>query len=665
MIHIHTGRPDRRELLLLAGVLLLAVALRMVAPGISEFKYDEAVLSRMALDVARGKSFPLLGMGSSVGIPNLPVSVWLYAVPYFFSADPILATLFTGALNVIAVAMTWALARRYFGPWAAIAAALLYAASPWGVIYSRKIWAQNLLPPFVVAMVGAGMIGFLEERQEDSDRWRIAHLLLLPVMVGIHYAAAALVPLSLGMIAAGWGRMGRRMRLFVIVYLLAGVAAAIGAGITLINWGFAPDEIIDQADSLLSGDSLAHFGMVITGQNSHSLAGAAYSDYLEEIVDIDRFQALLGGGILLSAFWLAYKERGEGRRIAFALAAWMLLPPLVFITTWTESFPHYMIPAMPPAFILAGAGIFALWKSLREGRWPMQMSGPVLRRSGVIFAALLVFFAASQAYNTFKLYEFVDTHIAPRELNSFGVPLHKLLTVRDAVRAREPEDVLIATKIGNPRYDEDAAVWSFLFYDGPNPRPLNARQIAVVSPGSALLIVPALDGADGLPAPNRCAEWMDDVEAFEMGGADAQICTQTDELSAMLPGQGALPVLHGRFANGAQLVSAEITGADFLMLGWQSGGPLPDSYSLFAHFLDADGHRIGQVDRAAWPGAYWRAGDTLYHILPLPPDQLAQMQTLRVGMYLYLEGGGYQNIDVLDEAGNPAGQWIDLPFPKE
>jgi hypothetical protein len=112
--------------------------LRLGAPGVTEFRHDEANLSQLALDLARGRDLPLLSINSSVGVPNSLVSVYLFALPYLLDDTPVLATLFVGPLNVIAVALTWTLARRYYGPVATAVVGLLYAASPWAVIYSRK-----------------------------------------------------------------------------------------------------------------------------------------------------------------------------------------------------------------------------------------------------------------------------------------------------------------------------------------------------------------------------------------------------------------------------------------------------------------------------------------------------------------------------------------------
>src|SRR5512136_366459 len=91
-------------------IVLLAAGLRFYRLDLVEYKLDEANLSRMALDMAAGQGIPLRGIGSSVGLANGPLSVWLLAIPYAVSRSPIVATGLVAALNVLAVAMTFALA---------------------------------------------------------------------------------------------------------------------------------------------------------------------------------------------------------------------------------------------------------------------------------------------------------------------------------------------------------------------------------------------------------------------------------------------------------------------------------------------------------------------------------------------------------------------------
>src|SRR5258708_2781528 len=128
----YSAPPRLAEWIALAAILILAAILRLGAPGVVEFKTDEANLSERALDLVRGRDLPLLGIDSSVGVPNSPVSIYILAIPFAISSNPLVAPQFIGLLNVIAVGLLYAIARRYYRPLAAIVAGLLFAISPSG-----------------------------------------------------------------------------------------------------------------------------------------------------------------------------------------------------------------------------------------------------------------------------------------------------------------------------------------------------------------------------------------------------------------------------------------------------------------------------------------------------------------------------------------------------
>ncbi len=58
----------------------------------------------------------------------------------------------------------------------------MFAVSRWAVIFSRKIWAQNLLPLFVVAWIASAGLAFVERR----PRFIVVHLLSLAIAAQIH-----------------------------------------------------------------------------------------------------------------------------------------------------------------------------------------------------------------------------------------------------------------------------------------------------------------------------------------------------------------------------------------------------------------------------------------------------------------------------------------------
>ncbi len=652
----------RTEQILLLLILLLAAILRMGWPGVSEFKLDEARLSLLALEMARGKSLPLHGITSSVGLPNPPISVYLFALPYFLSPDPILATMFVGLLNVIAVGLTWWLARRTFGAWVGLLAALLYAASPWGVIYSRKIWAQDLLPPFVLLTVITGLAGFVEEAQGPWKR-QIAHLVLLVLTVQIHYSAVSLIPLTLVMLAIGRRRLDRRFWLGVVLAALTLVPFALAA--LQGGWLERIGNLSGGRALTLSAEALDHAHLITAGTEIHALAGPdAFGVYLASAPNVWPLLALVGWAALLAALWLIVsglrpQSFPEARQLPgsyprLILGLWVFLPILTFTVTWTPSYPHYMIPLIPAACIALAAGCKAL-----VGVVPRWGSA---RAAKAVFTALVVVIAAAQAYVTLALLAFLDTHHTP---GGFGTPLHYLLDVRDAARAMaEDDEILLVSENDDPHAGQDPAVWRSLLYDhAPGVRLVDGRATLVYPAEPALaLLTPALSpdaAAARYPPPAAEAPLREPSEgAYRLTPLRAQ--------PGMWPGEPVEALL----ANGVSLRTWRFADTRF-WLTWQVSQSEPDrglkppvqppAYTLFVHLLDGDGNRVAQADVPAWRGP-WREGDVIVTRFDLGAGvAIPEGGTWRIGMYDFLEDGSTRGVDVLDAAGNPAGWWVDLP----
>lgn len=671
--------PIRRgEWLALALILLLVAALRMGAPGISEFKRDEANMMARALDLARGRELPLLGLSSSVNVPNPPVSVYLFAVPFLFSDSPLPATLYVGALNVVAVALTWALGRRYVSARAALIAALLYTASPWGAIYARKLWAQDLLPPFAVLTVFTALLGYAENR-----RWaRIAHWPLLALTVQIHYAAASLIPLS-ALTLALWSRRVRRRELAAGLLLAALTLLPATIGAYRDGW-LSPDTWRERVQTdpdharVFSSRALEHAWLIVAGTDIHALAGPEqFRAYRATVPDADPLFALIPLAATLTAAWwlgragvrrsiadfglrianlivrnlrvlakvspsdIPAKEERDGVQIV--LAAWLIVPVLLFTWEWTEVVAHYFIPLMPAAYLLAGAGVDAGMGALGAPRLRRALSAGV--------AALLALIVALQVYAFAALLDFVDGRATP---GGFGTPLHYLLDIRAEILARSPADVIVISDQEVAPFDEIPAVWGALLDPLPSVRFVDGTRTAVFPAGDALELIAPVPGlrtcldAACLDAPET------DVFPLRPGEPPYALRPAADTL----PLTDMTPIAPVRFANSATLTGYALD-AGSVALVWELNGPGSADAQAFVHALDASGARLAQADRPAWPGRYWRAGDrlVLWFDLILPP----QAASLYAGMYT-IEGEAFRNVEVLDEAGAYLAQGATIPL---
>ncbi len=638
------SEPIRRwEWAALVGILLLAAALRLGWPGITEFKRDEANMSRRALDLVQGRDVPLLGLSSSVNVPNPPISVYLFALPYALKNDPVWATLFVGVLNVIAVGLTWGLARRYYGSLAAITAGLLYAAAPWAAIYSRKIWAQDMLPPFVVAVVFTGLLGF-----GDRKRWaQWLHWPLLALTVQIHYAAFTLIPLSLVMIVTwrkhvAWRSLALAAGIAVLTFLPAGIGAYRDGWLSLhtLRDGLSanPDH-----HKVFSTTALDYAWFTVAGTDIHSLAGPEqFRAYLDSVPDAYPVFKLVPLAAVLAALGLVVRRT---RRLPDGvLVAWLVLPVLLFTWEWTEVAPHYFIPLMPAAYVLCGVGFEALWQA---GRTPRVRRAILAGGS-----ALIVVIAGLQIYLFGALLHFLDTHATP---GAFGTPLHDLLAVRAAILDQHPDDVIVVSAEETAPYDEIPAVWDVLLDRVPNVRFVNGTRTAVIPDHSALELIawsPALR-----TCPDQACAQESGARTFALRPGENPYILRVAQPDQAIP--PITPLEPVRFANGAYLTGYAVSTSD-VALAWTLSGPAAADYQVFVHALDASGNRLDQRDRPAWPGRYWRAGDTLilWFDLTLPPGTV----TLNAGMYT-LDGSTYDVVEVLDAAGAYLAQNAVIPLP--
>ncbi len=625
------------EIAAIAGILLLAAVVRLAYPGMTEFKADEGRLLTAALDMAGGQ-FAVRGISSSVGFPNAPVSVWLYALPLFVWPHPYAATLFTGLLSLAAVAGTYWLARRYWGPWAAIIASLSLAVSPWGIVFSRKIWAQNLLPAFAVLWAISAALAFVEGR-----RWFvIVHIVCLAIAVQIHPAAIALFPVTLLCLIVF--RRAVDWRLVIAGSVLAVLTAAPFLWYLAGRWaaeGGLPFST-GQTTGRLSLDSLGLALDIVTGRGLHPLAGAEYTGMPGEGV----LRLLLTAAIVVSVAWIALQAarhwQRPGAKAGFIVLAWFLAPVLIFLWHRTPVYVHYFIASLPAAYIMLGACLAALLERARPALRPVAW--------GMILLAAVLQLAS---------WGFLMTSIARQpEAGGFGTPLQVKVAAADAARTASANgratEVILAGDGADPEQDDFPAEFRALLHGVPvRYADLNAEAV-FPAVASAVLLEPAVDRATSVRDLY--------LAAGETLHEQQYVVLVLPASAAPAPGTVVSPpALLANFVrlSGHNGLHDSPAGALWDVFWLPADNPDPADYHLFNHLIDGAGARIAQADAAAFAGAQWRPGDVVISRFLLPlTGAPAPPLTLRVGMYRF---PSLESVPVLDEAANPAGDAVTWP----
>lgn len=346
----------------LAVIVVVGAALRLAWIENATFGFDEARLSVIALEMARGGAFASVGMQSSVGLPNPPAAAWIMALIYRFSSDPLAASGCVALLNALAIAALGWLARRAWGRLAGLLAAALLALSPWAVLYSRSIWAQNLLAPLAVCWALAGA----QAAQSRRGGWLAAHILLAGLAPQIHFAGLTLVLPTLWLV---W-----RQRLWRQGWACA--AGVAGAALAAFPYALAlwpsRQHILDQIGrigaSAFRVDALAwkqlaqmvvgaEWQVIVTGDQTAWPLGLTLAQ--QTAVFVLGVGALVGLGLLL---WDARRmPQAERCNIGGALReltlVWALASPLLFIAHSTEVYHHYLLAILPSLYLAIAYGV--------------------------------------------------------------------------------------------------------------------------------------------------------------------------------------------------------------------------------------------------------------------------------------------------------------------
>jgi len=642
-------QADWRDMAGLLLVVILAAAMRFSRADVVEYFHDDAMLATMALELADGLRFPLTGILSSTGIPNPPVSVYALALPFAISSSPAFVIQVIMAWNVLGVALLWFLARRFCGRRIALIASLLYAINPWAILFSRKIWAQEVHTPIILFGLLLLLYGFHESRSERlrSRSVALAQCLSLPVLLfafQFHFAAG---PLLVLIPAAVW--MGRER-----IHFRAIIAGLILSLIVVLPYfiGLSETLAVDPARISDALERSAGRGPEVSFASIVAIARLASSAGLEFRLAPDRAAELSAAYppmhalslVLLPALLIGVGAAfRRARPFTIILSLWAFLPSLILIAEWTPVYIHYFIPSIPALAILIGyGGDFLLRRAARR---------PLLQYAlWLIFALILVL----QVLQWNAALNFVgERHIA---YPGFTTPLAKLLPLRDELSRAEDVVILAGGMAWNLHHE--VAVWDTLLWDTaacvrtivPDGYAVFPRQpfAAVIAPGAPSgLATDLYRHENAIDFPTR-------------RGGEEYVLYQWPA-APKWPGAEIVPIEPGVFANGARLTGYGLDDK-IVFLEWQlPARQVGADYQYSAQLYADDGERVGQLDARFWHGRHWCAGDRLLTWGPI--GAYAGAVTLKVALYrlgMGKDAGQISNLDLLDAQGNPKGQSVDI-----
>lgn len=626
---------QRWEWIALVIIMLVAAGLRFGWLGTNSFSFDEARVSSLALLMARGGDFAELGMQSSTGIPNFPAAVWIFAIPYFLTPNPLVATAWAGFLSWLAVAGLWWLGRSGWGPWSGLSAAVLAAAAPFIVFYSRSIWSQNLLAPIAVLWAMAAVIGMRDgEKRWRGDLFLGLHAFLAGFAVQVHIAGIALT------LASIW--LGFRYRLWQrwLPIVVGGALALLAAAPYFYTIGRFGSGARAEIESMLDTPSLIDpvgFIQVVELAIGRNWEGFWLNNHwnwpepLGSLLSLSQFVLLAGviGGLafltwrLVRGIWVDLRcWRGRERLptvdaahvLSSLIPIWAIAAPLFFLRSKTPVYHQYMLTSLP-ALILAVSACAILWRRRYWGPTILIVTCTI----GLIQSAAVV-----QTLNTISG-ELVE--------GGMGTPLSYPLTAAQTIRSAGAP-VVIHTSGDQIAYDGDAAVFDVLFWDYPHQ---------IVDGRSALLIP---DEPSTLLATFATLPAWEMIAQLGLEGSTAEFPRRDGEppYMAWRKGEDVMPSLTNlappiQLSNGAELRGWAATEMDDgrwrLVTHWYLSQPAESQqFQQFNHLYLINGNEPSQVRDVSASSQAWAADHHLFTwvYFDSPADAIAHFD---VGMYTW------------------------------
>lgn len=182
---------------LIIVVLFFSLLFRVTNLDLIEFKADEGINLFLASRPIFGHEFVPGGTVSSIGITNFPLINYILLPFTLISLDPKVISFLIGLLNSLAIVAFFIIVRKYYNQTIALISSLLIATSPWAILFSRKIWAQDfLLPLFIPFFLSIHKI-IIDKDEKYWALYSFSALLLIQIHQSVFFFA---FPLTIFMI---------------------------------------------------------------------------------------------------------------------------------------------------------------------------------------------------------------------------------------------------------------------------------------------------------------------------------------------------------------------------------------------------------------------------------------------------------------------------------
>lgn len=341
--------------------LLGAGYFRIFFLNLIEFKLDEATTVYQTVQFFLNPHVIQRGLISGIGVYNFPLFNYLVIILGVFSRDPQFITFLIALINTLLVPIFYLIIRKYYDHITAIFSAFLLAFSPWAIIFSRKIWAQDLILMLLIPL------------------FALLHELIIRKKIYLTMPVFILLVLLVQLHASGFFLLVTTILVLIILRIrfnvwqaLVGILIGLIPAIPYLVFQLTSVPVCTDCEAFFKYQNLPRtfdiYNLVrpfqlMNGQGYHFTLGESFDSF----VSFFPFLAILKY-FFLSSFlvplagvvFILTKKRNY-----FFLILYLVFIPLLYFVTRTIAYMHYfviLIPFIVVLYAISFSGFYNLVK---------------------------------------------------------------------------------------------------------------------------------------------------------------------------------------------------------------------------------------------------------------------------------------------------------------
>lgn len=332
-------------------IFLSAAVFRLTNLDLIEFKTDEAINLLLSSRPLFEHPFSPGGTVSSLGVLNPPLFNYILFPLVATNPDPKFIAFFIGTINSIAIVFYYLIVKRYYGLSIALIFAVLFSLSPWAILFSRKIWMQDLLIPFFVPVFYSIHKLILEKK---SIYW-LPYTVFSLFLIQLHQASLIFISILTLFILFQKVKLNFKHIAFglliglipLVPYLSYELKNGCPDCSTLLltreKLNSRSFEIFSRPLQIMSQGNFRH----ILGDDTLTFANKfPLAETLRRVFYLEYF-------LVLAGFLIFIKRYKNFRFLAFSV----ILLPIIYFALKFEPFMHYFIIAMPLLFLFLAVAL--------------------------------------------------------------------------------------------------------------------------------------------------------------------------------------------------------------------------------------------------------------------------------------------------------------------